>query len=114
MKLFATSYLDEDVSVLVAVLLRVRGFDVVTARDENMLGKPDAEQLAHAASLGRCILTHNRGDFETLHADYLANAKHHFGIIIANRRSPYEIARRAAILFDTLTADEFENQLLYI
>ncbi|HLB46557.1 MAG TPA: DUF5615 family PIN-like protein [Anaerolineales bacterium] len=114
MKLFATSYLDEDVSVLVATLLRVRGYDVATARKEHMLGKPDEEQLTCAVSLGRCILTHNRGDFEQLHADCLASGKHHAGIIIANRRSPYEIARRIAILFDALTADEIENQLVYI
>jgi hypothetical protein len=36
MKLFAELYLDEDVSVLVAALLRARGFDVITARDEGM------------------------------------------------------------------------------
>ena len=114
MKLFATSYLDEDVSALVAVLLRVRGLDVTTAREENMLGKSDEIQLAHAASLGRCVLTHNRGDFEELHASYFAERKYHAGIIVANRRSPYEIARRVAVLLDTLSADEIENQLFYI
>ncbi len=114
MKLFATSYLDEDVSALVATLLRVRGLDVTTAREENMLGKSDEEQLACAVSLNRCLLTHNRGDFEKLHTDYMTSGKQHAGIIIANRRSPYEIARRVAILLDTLTADEIENQLLYI
>jgi hypothetical protein len=114
MKLFATSYLDEDVSALVTTLLRVRGLDVTTAREENMLGKPDEAQLAYAVSQGRCVLTHNRGDFELLHADYLTSGKRHSGIIIANRRSPYEVARRVAKLFDTLTADEIEGQLFYI
>jgi len=114
MKLFASAYLDEDVSALVATLLRVRGLDVTTAREENMLGKPDEAQLAYAAEKERCILTHNRGDFEKLHLAYLAEGKRHSGIVIANRRSPYEIARRVAVLFDTLSADEFENQLLYI
>ena len=33
MKLFAELYLDEDVSVLIATLLRVRGFNVTTARE---------------------------------------------------------------------------------
>lgn len=114
MKLFAAAYLDEDVSALVATLLRFRGLNVTTAREENMLGQPDEAQLAYAAQKERCILTHNRGDFEQLHLAYLKAGKHHAGIVIANRRSPYEIARRVAILFDTLTADEFETQLLYI
>lgn len=114
MKLFAEVYLDEDVSVLIATLLRARGFDVVTARDEGMLAQDDPDQLAHAVSLGRCIVTHNRVHFERLHGEYLATGQKHHGIIIASRRSPYEVARRLAVLLNTLAADELENQLLYI
>ncbi len=68
MKLFAELYLDEDVSVLLATLLRARGFAVTTAHAEGMLHRSDAEQLA----------------------------------------------RRLGILLDTLSADEIQNQLLYI
>jgi len=114
MKLFARLYLDEDVSVLVATLLGARGFDVVTTRDESMLGRDDAAQLAHAVSLERCIVTHNRVHFERLHHNYLEAGHTHFGIIVASRRSPYEMARRLVVLLNTLTADEIENQLLYI
>jgi len=113
-KLFARLYLDEDVSILVATLLRARGFDVVTTRDEGMLGQDDPTQLAHATSLERCIITHNRVDFEHQHRDYLEAGRSHFGIIVASRRSPYEMARRLAVLLNALTADEIENQLLYI
>lgn len=42
MKLFAELYLDEDVSVLVAALLRARRFSATTARDEGMLRQSDA------------------------------------------------------------------------
>ena len=94
MKLFAKLYLDEDVSALVATLLRARGFDAITTRDENMLGQDDPQQLAHAVSLERCIVTHNRVYFERLYVKYLKTARVHFGIIVASRRSPYEIARR--------------------
>jgi predicted nuclease of predicted toxin-antitoxin system len=113
-KLFADLYLDEDVSVLVAALLRARGFDVVTARDQGMLGRSDAEQLARAASLGRCIFTHNRFDYEELQRWYVGSHQKHCGIIVGSRRDVYELARRAAILLNTLSADEIENQLLYI
>ncbi len=114
MKLFATLYLDEDVSVLVATLLAARGLDVTTAREQQMLGKADDEQLVYAESLGRCLLTHNRVDFELLHAECVTGGRQHSGIIIATRTSAYTIAGRVATLLDTLTADEIAGQLLYV
>jgi hypothetical protein len=113
-KLFAALYQDEDVSALVATLLRARGIDIAAAREHDMLGKPDDEQLAYATSLERCVLTHNRVDFEMLHTGYVFAGKSHSGIVVATRRSPYEIARRVAVLLDSLTADEIANQLLYV
>lgn len=44
--LFVRLYLDEDVNVLVADLLRARGFDAVTVRDVGQLRATDAEQLS--------------------------------------------------------------------
>ncbi len=114
MTLFADLYLDEDVSVLVATLMRARGFSVTTARDENMLGRDDLDQLARAVSLHRCMFTHNRVHYEQLHRDCFAANQRHFGIIIGSRRYAYELARRIATLLNTLAADEIENQLLYI
>jgi hypothetical protein len=114
LKLFASLYLDEDVSVLIADILRARGFDVTTVRDENMLGRKDAEQLEKAISLQRCLFTHNRIHYEELHRKAIAEGEKHFGIIIGSRRNVYELARRLAVLLNTLTADEIENQLLYI
>ncbi len=114
MTIFAQVYIDEDVDVLVATLLLARGFDATTVREQQMLGELDQTQLAFAASIGHCILTHNRLDFEELHTNYLVNSQLHAGILIAKRRNSYEIAERVAILLDTLTADEIANQLLYI
>ncbi|MCP4211611.1 MAG: hypothetical protein GY764_09030 [Halieaceae bacterium] len=114
MRLFAEVYLDEDVSVLIAVLLRARGINAMAARDEDMLGQDDPIQLAHAASLERCIVTHNRIHFESLHREYVEGQRTHWGIIAATRRSPYEIGRRLGVLLNTLTADEIQNQLLYV
>jgi len=114
MTLFADIYLDEDVSVLVAVLLRGRGLDAVTAVAEHMLGQDDAAQLERAASLGRCIVTHNRVHFELLHRQYLESGRDHVGIIIATRRAPHELVSRIVMLLNALTADEIRNQLLYI
>lgn len=114
MTIFAKVYLDEDVDILVANLLAARGLDVKTAREQEMLGKSDPQQLTFAISLDRCLLTHNRLDFEALHSNYLINKKYHQGILMAKRRNAYEIAERTAILLDTLTADEIANQLFYV
>jgi predicted nuclease of predicted toxin-antitoxin system len=62
-RLFITLYADEDVDVLVADLMRARGFDMLTTREAQRLHATDEEQLAFAASEGRAILTHNRADF---------------------------------------------------
>ncbi len=114
MKLFASLYLDEDFSVLIAALLKAQGFDVTTARDEGMLGKSDLEQLEYASAHERCIVTHNRVHFERLHREYLEAGRHHWGIVVSAHRRPYETARRLARLLDTFTADEIADNLFYV
>lgn len=50
MKLFADLCLDEDVSVLVAALVRGRGLDAVTSVAEHMLGLDDSAQFDRSYS----------------------------------------------------------------
>ena len=64
MTVFATLYTDEDMSALVATRMQERGLDITAVPKQANLGKTDHEQLEFANSLGRCILTHNRVDFE--------------------------------------------------
>jgi hypothetical protein len=49
-RLFIDLYLDEDVDVLVAGLIRARGFAASTTQEAGQPGKNDAEQLAYAVS----------------------------------------------------------------
>ena len=114
MKIFASLYLDEDMNNMVATLLRSRGIDAVTVQKSDMLGKSDQEQLAYAAANDRCILTHNRVDYEDLHLQYAQANLTHSGIIVVPQKSPYEIVNRVMILLDSMTADEIANQLLYV
>jgi predicted nuclease of predicted toxin-antitoxin system len=114
MKLFATLYLDQDVSVQLARILVGRGFDVITTRDAGNLDTEDDEQLAFAVRQGRAILTHNRDHFTRLHEEYLEQGRHHHGILIAGQRPVYQIARRVQALLNTLTADELEKQILHV
>lgn len=113
-RLFIELYLDEDVHVLVANLIRARGFQVITTRDAGQLQKSDRSQLAYAVDLRKTLVTHNRVDFEKLAQEYFDREEKHYGIIFAVRRSPQEIVRRLLIILNNVTADEMENQVRYI
>ncbi len=113
MTILAALYTDEDMSALVATLLRTRGLDVTTVPEQSSLGKTDREQLEFATSLNRCLLTHNRVDFERLHLQYIEEDRQHSGIIIVPQKNAYEVAQRISIIVTSLTADVIMNQLLY-
>ncbi len=113
-RLFIELYLDEDVHVGIADLLRARGFSVSTARDESQLAKSDEEQLAFAVSRRKTFMTHNRHDFEILARDYVNAGKTHYGIILAVRHPPYKIVQRLLRILNHVTADEIHNQIRYI
>jgi len=114
MKLFISLYLDQDVSVVMAAFLRARHFEVLTTQEANRIGSSDAEQLSFAVQNKMALLTHNREDFEKLFREYLYTGKKHHGIIIAQQKLPQEIVRRLLKILNTVTADEFENQIRYI
>ena len=111
---FVELYLDEDVDVLVAELLKARGFSAATTRDAELLGTDDERQLAYAVSKGKTFVTHNRVDFEALVQQYFQDDTHHYGVIIATRHPVYEVVRRLLIILNQVTADEMENQIRYI
>ena len=113
-RLFIELYLDEDVNIMVADLLRSRGFVAETTRDGGQLGNNDREQLEYAIAHQKTILTHNRRDFELLAIEYAEAERSHSGIILAVRHSPYEIVRRLLRIINHVTADEMSNQLRYI
>ena len=109
----AALYCDEDVSVVLAAMLRARGFPVTTTRDAGHRGRTDEQQLRVAADADRILVTHDRADFERLHRQWLESARRHVGILIARRRLPGELVVRVGRLLGRLTADDFTNQLFY-
>jgi predicted nuclease of predicted toxin-antitoxin system len=113
-KLFATLSLDEDVDVLLADLIKARGFDAATTAAAGRRSTDDAAQLAYATAEGRVLLTHNRADFEALAQQYYETGRPHSGILIAVRRPVYDLARRVLVILDAITADEMQNQTRYI
>jgi Domain of unknown function (DUF5615) len=102
----AAFYLDENVAVELALLLRQWGHSVTTTAEEHRLGAPDPHQLLHAAVRGWTFVTHNRHDFRLLHdAWHLWSsewrvAQLHGGILIIEQMRWRSLTDLARIIHD--------------
>jgi len=107
-------YLDEDVDVLLGRLLRVRGFDCVSASELGHLGWADWQHLQFAADEGRVLITHNRVDFEQLARRWWHESKPHAGIVLAIRRAnTYELLCRVLAVLTRYDQVGWRNVVLY-
>lgn len=114
-QVFIALYFDEDTEVEIPLRLAGRGWDVNWAQEAGTLRYSDQDQIALAVSQRRAIVTHNRRDFERLHAEYLDTGRTHYGIIIARFRPDLgDTVNRLLALLDTVSADEMVNQLRYV
>lgn len=112
---FSSFYLDEDVSMIAARIIRAHGFDVICASEAKRTGKSDKEQLEYAIQQNRILVTHNIRDFILLHKDYIDKGLRHNGIILAvRRRDNYDFARRLLGLLQYLKPGGLDSQIRYI
>lgn len=74
--------MDEDLSPVIAEMLRKDGVDAVCAHEANMLQASDQEQLEYAVSQKRCMVTRNRNDFIRLTVQFFNEHRLHHGLII--------------------------------
>lgn len=75
-------YLDEDLSPVIAEIVRLDGIDAVSAHDVGLVGVSDLEQLEYASAQKRCTVTRNRNDFIKLTVQFFNEHRSHFGILI--------------------------------
>ena len=75
-------YLDEDVSPVVARILRGQGIDAIGAHEVGKTQLDDKSQLASATKDGRAIATANVVDFLALARGAVATNTEHAGIIL--------------------------------
>jgi len=92
-------YLDEDISPVVAKLLRKQGIDCVSAHEVGMLQASDMAQLEFASKDKRCLVTRNRDDFIRLTVQFFNNQLPHFGVLIIPHSYPGD---RFSIIAKTL------------
>lgn len=79
-------YLDEDLAPVIAVALRKRAVDAVSAHEVGRIGLGDAEQLAFAADQGRCLVSANAREFRRLGRDAVEQGRPHAGILLCPPR----------------------------
>ena len=116
-ELFVALYTDEDITNLIAQLLRERGYKAISARDVGMRGKSDEEQLVYATERKMTILIYNRDDFLELDKKWRVDQRKHYGILISEQfssRQTGEFIRRLSNFLDHITADEMINLVRYL
>ncbi|MBI5283829.1 MAG: DUF5615 family PIN-like protein [Chloroflexi bacterium] len=106
-------YLDEDTIPGLARLLRERGYDVTSAHEIGALRISDEQQLDHATSEQRAIVTSNHHDFRRIAVECADAGREHWGIILVYRqyhRDQLGVALRAFVRFlDSADADALRN-----
>lgn len=92
--------LDEQLSPLIAGLLRNAGYDVLAVVDrDDLVGCSDRIVFETATSEGRALVTNNIKDFRPLAAEWLAKGRMHPGLILlpaARTRTRAAVAALAA------------------
>jgi predicted nuclease of predicted toxin-antitoxin system len=91
--------LDEMLPGAIAEQLRAKGHDVIAVvADHALVGLPDDQILAQAASTGRVLVTANIKDFMPLDARYRAASQAHAGLILVSVKTfPQDRGFTAAI-----------------
>jgi Domain of unknown function (DUF5615) len=102
-------HLDEHVDPAIAHVLR--GIDVTTTADAELISAPDESHLNFAQREGRVIFT-NDSDF----LRYASIDAHHSGIAYCarNARSIGHIVRHLCLMHDCLEADEMRGKVEYL
>jgi hypothetical protein len=100
----ASFYFDENMSLLLEMLLRVRGHLVSSTYGEGRLGSPDPHQLLFAADRGWILVTHNRRDLRLLHDAWhlwshaWGTSRRHAGILVLDQVPGQPVEELAALI----------------
>lgn len=104
-------YIDEDLSDRIAVALRSKGFDAISAHEVNMQGKTDEEQLEYSIRHKRVIVTRNVKHFVNLQRKYYKDGLQHNGILVTDYLPVKELIKRLTKFLNEKHPSEIINGL---
>ncbi len=110
-------YVDEDaMDEDLIYALRIRGVDIMTALEADMIERNDQEHLDYATAQGRALYSFNVSDYYRLHTEYLSQGKSHAEIILT-RQQHYSVGEQMRCLLKliaTKSREEMKNQLEFL
>jgi uncharacterized protein with PIN domain len=107
-------YLDENIPPALAVILRSRGYDVVSAHEVDMRGKKDEEQLEYAIAQGRVLLTFNVRHFAPLAKSYFEQGREHPGIVVSTDVELRKLIRLTTNLLEREKPEDLKNGFVWL
>ena len=107
-------YLDEDVHKKVATALRLKGYDVISAHEEQKHSLSDYQQLEYAVAEGRAIFTFNVGDFNRLHKEYIKSGKNHSGILLSKQTPIGDTIKQLVKFLYANSSEKIRNNIFWI
>ncbi|MFQ6099948.1 MAG: DUF5615 family PIN-like protein [Anaerolineae bacterium] len=114
--LFASLYTD-DVTDRLAILVRQRGFNALSAREAGLIEQAEETHLIYAATHGMVLLTFNQRDYVLMAQRWAAEGRRHAGILLSDqftRRQLGELLRRVLKFLNTVPAEEMINVVRYL
>ncbi len=116
-KLFASIYVDADLTPRIVAALRQRGYECRSALEDGCGAATDEHILARATELNMVLLTNNDRDFSLLAQQWAKEGRPHAGILITEQyrnQQLGEFLRRLLRFLDTVTADEMRDAIRYL
>lgn len=107
-------YLDEDLPDRLAMVMRSKGFDVISVHEVDMRGRSDKEQLEYAARNGRTIVTRNVRHFVSLQNEYVKKGLHHNGIVVTDSLSFSESIKRITRFLHVNHPEQMKDGLAWL
>jgi len=107
-------YFDEDVSIVVAKIIRAHGFKVICASEVKECGITDEEQLKYAAKNNYVLVTHNIRDFCLLAREWAKKEKMHSGIILSRQVHFSKLLPATIKLLGISREQSIQNQVIWL
>ena len=107
-------YFDEDIPEGVAVGLRLRGYDVKTAREAGRKSLSDREQIGYAVSEWRVFFSHNIADFVKIHREFVKAGDGHHGMILSKQLPVGQIVKALLRLLSHVRQEDVTNRVMWL